>query len=207
MITTGGIYGQVTRLGDQSVQLQIADKIRIEVAKAAIGGYQGQAPVVEPQTQSRGEPGDRGPHRQAFGWTCRSSLETHHHRRGLRRSSPPSASTRSSRPGSGIPLARAGCIDEALKLGLDLKGGVHLVLRVQTDDALKLETETEMERLREPLTHARHSSRQHRASWVRPSSRSKASRPDRTRRSGRPRPKSRRTSIAAPASAAPTRSR
>jgi hypothetical protein len=38
----------VARLGDQTVQLQIADKIRIEVAKAAIGGYQGQAPVVEP---------------------------------------------------------------------------------------------------------------------------------------------------------------
>lgn len=49
VITTGGIYGQVTRVGEQSVQLQIADKIRIEVAKAAIGGYQGQAPVVETQ--------------------------------------------------------------------------------------------------------------------------------------------------------------
>jgi preprotein translocase subunit YajC len=48
VITTGGIYGQVTRLGEQSIQLQVADKIRIEVAKAAIGGYQGQAPVVEP---------------------------------------------------------------------------------------------------------------------------------------------------------------
>ena len=32
-------------------------------------------------------------------------------------------------------------IDRQLKLGLDLKGGVHLVLRVQTDDALRLETE------------------------------------------------------------------
>jgi preprotein translocase subunit YajC len=51
VITTGGIYGQVTRLGDQSVQIQVADKIRIEVAKAAIGGYQGQAPVVEPAGQ------------------------------------------------------------------------------------------------------------------------------------------------------------
>lgn len=52
VITTGGIYGQVTKLGDQSVQLQIADKLRIEVAKASIGGYQGQAPVVEPSDQS-----------------------------------------------------------------------------------------------------------------------------------------------------------
>ena len=47
VITTGGIYGQVTRLGGDSIQLQIADKLRIEVAKASIGGYQGQAPVVE----------------------------------------------------------------------------------------------------------------------------------------------------------------
>src|SRR5438552_5340802 len=42
-------------------------------------------------------------------------------------------------------------IEKQLKLGLDLKGGVHLVLRVQTDDALKVETESEMERLREEL--------------------------------------------------------
>jgi preprotein translocase subunit YajC len=49
VITTGGIYGQITKLNDQTVQLQIAEKIRIEVARASIGGYQGQAPVVEPQ--------------------------------------------------------------------------------------------------------------------------------------------------------------
>ena len=48
IITTGGIYGQVTRLGEESIQLQVADKLRIEIAKAAIGGYQGQPPVVEP---------------------------------------------------------------------------------------------------------------------------------------------------------------
>ena len=42
-------------------------------------------------------------------------------------------------------------MEKQLKLGLDLKGGVHLVLRVQTDDALRLETEQEMERLRAEL--------------------------------------------------------
>jgi len=51
VVTTGGIYGQITRLDDQKVQLQIADKVRIDVARAAIGGYQGQAPVVEAQNQ------------------------------------------------------------------------------------------------------------------------------------------------------------
>lgn len=40
---------------------------------------------------------------------------------------------------------------EKVRLGLDLKGGVHLVLRVHTDDALRLETETSSERLREAL--------------------------------------------------------
>ncbi len=38
-----------------------------------------------------------------------------------------------------------------LKLGLDLKGGVHFVMRVETEDALKAETELEMSRLGETL--------------------------------------------------------
>ena len=46
VVTTSGIYGQITRLNDKSVQVQIADKVRIEVARAAVGGYQGQDPVV-----------------------------------------------------------------------------------------------------------------------------------------------------------------
>jgi preprotein translocase subunit SecD len=45
-------------------------------------------------------------------------------------------------------------MDKQLKLGLDLKGGVHLVLRVKTDDALRIETESEMERVREALRSA-----------------------------------------------------
>lgn len=46
VITSGGLYGSITRLGDQSLQLQIADKVRIEVARSAIIGFQGQAPVA-----------------------------------------------------------------------------------------------------------------------------------------------------------------
>ena len=47
VITTGGVFGQIMRLEDQTVQLQVADKVNIKVSKAAIGGYQGQPPVVE----------------------------------------------------------------------------------------------------------------------------------------------------------------
>ncbi|MCA1559853.1 MAG: preprotein translocase subunit YajC [Acidobacteria bacterium] len=51
IVTTSGIYGQITRVTDKSVQLQIADKVRIDISRAAIGGYQGQDPVV-PETGS-----------------------------------------------------------------------------------------------------------------------------------------------------------
>lgn len=47
VVTTSGIYGSITKLHDKSVQLQIADKVRIEVAKAAVIGLQGQEPVVK----------------------------------------------------------------------------------------------------------------------------------------------------------------
>jgi preprotein translocase subunit SecD len=38
-----------------------------------------------------------------------------------------------------------------LKLGLDLKGGVHLVLRVETEDAIRLQTDQSAEQVREAL--------------------------------------------------------
>ena len=41
--------------------------------------------------------------------------------------------------------------DKKVRLGLDLKGGVHLVMRVQTDDALRLVTEGDRRQLREAL--------------------------------------------------------
>jgi len=47
VVTTGGIHGQITKVTDQLVQLQIAPNVRIDIAKAAIGGLQGQDPVVE----------------------------------------------------------------------------------------------------------------------------------------------------------------
>jgi preprotein translocase subunit SecD len=45
-------------------------------------------------------------------------------------------------------------MDKQLKLGLDLKGGVHLVLRVKTDTALRVESELEMQRVAEAARNA-----------------------------------------------------
>ena len=49
VVTSGGIFGSITRLTTSPVQLQIADKVRIDVSRNAIVGYQGQEPVVRPK--------------------------------------------------------------------------------------------------------------------------------------------------------------
>ena len=55
VITSGGIFGTITKVGDASVQLQVANNVRIEVSRAAIVGYQGQEPVGEALSQSKSE--------------------------------------------------------------------------------------------------------------------------------------------------------
>ena len=37
VITTGGIYGRVTSVGDDSIMVEIADNVKIKLAKDAIG--------------------------------------------------------------------------------------------------------------------------------------------------------------------------
>ena len=46
VVTSGGIYGTITKVGDQALQLQIAERVRIDVSRKAIVGYQGQEPVA-----------------------------------------------------------------------------------------------------------------------------------------------------------------
>lgn len=51
VITTGGIYGQVAKVNEDTVQLQIANAVKIEIARAAIGGKQGEPAVVDTNNQ------------------------------------------------------------------------------------------------------------------------------------------------------------
>ena len=55
VITSGGIFGTIIKVGEASVQLQVANNVRIEVSRAAIVGYQGQEPVGEALSQSKSE--------------------------------------------------------------------------------------------------------------------------------------------------------
>jgi preprotein translocase subunit YajC len=52
VVTSGGLYGQITKLGDKSIQLQIAQSVRVDISRAAIIGLQGQDPVVPEGTPS-----------------------------------------------------------------------------------------------------------------------------------------------------------
>jgi preprotein translocase subunit YajC len=47
VITSGGIYGTITKVEEQSLQLQIANNVKVDVARNAIVGYQGQPPVAD----------------------------------------------------------------------------------------------------------------------------------------------------------------
>ena len=52
----------------------------------------------------------------------------------------------------GVVVAAAFAVyppEDKIRLGLDLSGGVHMVMRVETDDALSVETETNAEQLKE----------------------------------------------------------
>ena len=51
VITSGGLYGTITKLNEQSVQLQNANNVRIVVSPPAIVGYQRQERVSEGLTQ------------------------------------------------------------------------------------------------------------------------------------------------------------
>ena len=51
IVTSGGLYGTITRLSDSSIQVQVADKVRVEMSRSAVVGYQGQQPVA-PESQS-----------------------------------------------------------------------------------------------------------------------------------------------------------
>lgn len=54
VVTSGGIYGSITRVEKDKLQLQIADKVRVDVSRNAVVGYQDQEPVVPPSEGALG---------------------------------------------------------------------------------------------------------------------------------------------------------
>ena len=46
VVTSGGLYGTITRIGEQALQIQIAERVRVDISRNAVVGYQGQEPVA-----------------------------------------------------------------------------------------------------------------------------------------------------------------
>jgi preprotein translocase subunit YajC len=55
VVTAGGIYGEITALGDDEVTLRIADGVEVRVARRAIGGIVPPAAPEEPDDYAANE--------------------------------------------------------------------------------------------------------------------------------------------------------
>jgi len=47
VVTSGGLFGSIAKIGDDAISLQVAPNVRVEMSRAAVVGYQGQPPVVD----------------------------------------------------------------------------------------------------------------------------------------------------------------
>ena len=47
VVTTGGIYGKITKVKEKTIMLKVADKVEIEVAKAGIGSVENREAALE----------------------------------------------------------------------------------------------------------------------------------------------------------------
>ena len=46
VVTSGGLHATVTRVNEKTLQIEIAERVRVDIARAAIVGYQGPEPVA-----------------------------------------------------------------------------------------------------------------------------------------------------------------
>ncbi len=52
VVTSGGIYGTIVAFRDNIVQLQVASQVKIDVARSAITGVQGDETEVSPKREA-----------------------------------------------------------------------------------------------------------------------------------------------------------
>ncbi len=49
IVTSGGIHGRITGLDDDTLTVEIADRVRVKVARGNVGGKQGTSTQAQPQ--------------------------------------------------------------------------------------------------------------------------------------------------------------
>jgi preprotein translocase subunit YajC len=53
IVTSGGIFGTIIKVEDDHLKVEIADRVRVDISRNAVVGYQGQERVV-PEAGSNG---------------------------------------------------------------------------------------------------------------------------------------------------------
>ena len=46
VVTSGGLHADITRVNEKTLQIEIAERVRVDIARSASVGYQGQEPVA-----------------------------------------------------------------------------------------------------------------------------------------------------------------
>lgn len=46
VVTSGGLHATITRVNEKTLQIEITERVRVDIARSAIVGYQGQEPVA-----------------------------------------------------------------------------------------------------------------------------------------------------------------
>jgi preprotein translocase subunit YajC len=52
IITSGGLYGRITGLDESTLTVEIADKVRVKVARSNVGARVQSAPQEQPEKKS-----------------------------------------------------------------------------------------------------------------------------------------------------------
>lgn len=56
IVTTGGLHGRITGLSDTTLTVEIADKVRVKVARGNVGALSQSSSQPQPQIKDKGKP-------------------------------------------------------------------------------------------------------------------------------------------------------
>ena len=134
VVTSGGLIGRISGLTDNTVTLEVQEKVRVKVLRSHVAGKAPGAAASRARTtttETRKEV--TRPHGPFLGLPRHHLLAAHRRRAGR-------AHAVGRRPGSARTTQLPGwCkkhVQKKILLGLDLQGGLHLVYEVQVDKAV-----------------------------------------------------------------------
>ena len=135
VIINPGIFGTIVGVEDDAFQVRVDEKTKIKVLKSAVAACRARCPKRR-RSKDASRPSEPLPALVVlltWPWPCSCYFAV---RRELRVRGDPVRRVPARLPRGGLAAVRHREQPGKIQLGLDLKGGIHLVLQVVTDDAL-----------------------------------------------------------------------